>query len=95
MEISPEVIDFIAVTGVGNIYKSLVAMLADGKIKLRVDRCDKVLYPSNGHAMGVLSFLTEEDTERANQVLIFGHTKDVTISYIDKNNGFSVRCIKD
>ena len=38
---------------------------------------------------------TEEDTERANQVLIFGHTKDVTISYINKNNGFSVRCVKD
>jgi len=37
---------------------------------------------------------TEEDTERANQVLIFGHTKDVTISYINKNNGFSVRCVK-
>lgn len=38
---------------------------------------------------------TEEDTERANQVLIYGHTKDVTISYINKNNGFSVRCVKD
>ena len=38
---------------------------------------------------------TEEDTERANQVLIFGHTKEVTISYINKNNGFSVRCVKN
>jgi uncharacterized protein (TIGR02145 family) len=38
---------------------------------------------------------TEEDTERASQVLIYGHTNDVTISYINKNNGFSVRCVKD
>ena len=38
---------------------------------------------------------TEEDAERANQVFIYGHIKDVTISYIDKNYGFSVRCVKD
>lgn len=36
-----------------------------------------------------------EDTERAYHVLIYSHTKDVTISYINKNNGFSVRCVKD
>jgi len=37
----------------------------------------------------------EENTEKAYHVLIYAHTKDVTISYINKNNGFSVRCIKD
>jgi uncharacterized protein (TIGR02145 family) len=38
---------------------------------------------------------SEEDAERANQVLIFSHAKDVTISYIEKTNGFSARCVKD
>ncbi len=38
---------------------------------------------------------TEKDPGRAYHVLIFGHTKDVTISYNDKSNGFSVRCVKD
>jgi len=38
---------------------------------------------------------TEENTEKANQILIFSHTTHVTISYIEKNNGFSARCVKD
>lgn len=38
---------------------------------------------------------TEEDAEKANQILIFSHTNLVTISYIEKTNAFSVRCIKD
>jgi len=38
---------------------------------------------------------TEEDSERANQIFIYGHIKGVTVSYIDKNFGFSVRCVKD
>ena len=37
----------------------------------------------------------EKDTEKAYHVLIYGHTKDVAISYIKKSNGFSVRCVKD
>ena len=37
----------------------------------------------------------ERDTEKAYHVLIYGHTKEVTISYIKKSNGFSVRCVKD
>jgi uncharacterized protein (TIGR02145 family) len=38
---------------------------------------------------------SEENAEKANHILIYGHTKDVTISYIEKQYGFSVRCIKD
>jgi uncharacterized protein (TIGR02145 family) len=38
---------------------------------------------------------SEEDAEKADHILIFSHTKTVTISYINKNNGFSVRCVKD
>ena len=38
---------------------------------------------------------TEEDTEKADHVLIYSHTKSVVISYINKNFGFSVRCVKD
>jgi uncharacterized protein (TIGR02145 family) len=48
--------------------------------------------------LGLMCFFwcsTEEDTEKANHILIFSHTKHVTISYIEKNNGFSVRCVKD
>jgi len=37
----------------------------------------------------------EKDTEKAYHVLIYGHTKEVAISYIKKSNGFSVRCVKD
>ena len=37
----------------------------------------------------------EEEKERAYHILIFGHVKDVTISYINKIDGFSVRCVKD
>jgi len=37
----------------------------------------------------------EKDIEKAYHVLIYGHTKDVAISYIKKSNGFSVRCVKD
>lgn len=38
---------------------------------------------------------TEEDSEKANQVIIYSHTKRFTISYIEKNNAFSARCVKD
>jgi uncharacterized protein (TIGR02145 family) len=38
---------------------------------------------------------TENDAERAHHILIYGHTPDLMISYVDKKNGFSVRCIKD
>jgi uncharacterized protein (TIGR02145 family) len=38
---------------------------------------------------------TEEDTEKAYHILLFSHTNHVTISYIEKTNGFSVRCTKD
>jgi len=37
----------------------------------------------------------EKNAEKAYHVLIYGHTKEVTISYIKKENGFSVRCVKD
>jgi uncharacterized protein (TIGR02145 family) len=36
-----------------------------------------------------------KDQEKAYHVLIYGHTKDVAISYISKKNGFSVRCVQD
>ncbi|NVO21449.1 MAG: fibrobacter succinogenes major paralogous domain-containing protein [Bacteroidetes bacterium] len=48
--------------------------------------------------LGLMCFYwcsTEEDSEKAIQVMIFSHTKHVTISYIEKTNGFSARCIKD
>jgi len=38
---------------------------------------------------------SENDTERAHHILIYGHTPDLSISYVNKINGFSVRCIKD
>ena len=37
---------------------------------------------------------TQEDAGRANQILIYGHVRTVTLSYIDKRDGFSVRCLK-
>ncbi len=40
-------------------------------------------------------YSTEEDADRGNQIIIFSHTKDVTIIYIDQSNGFSVRCVLD
>ena len=38
---------------------------------------------------------TENDSERAHHVLLYGHTPGLMISYVNKINGFSVRCIKD
>ena len=38
---------------------------------------------------------TENDIERAHHILIYGHTPDLSISYVNKTDGFSVRCIKD
>ncbi len=38
---------------------------------------------------------SEEDAEKADHILIYSHTKSVTISYIKKIYGFSVRCVKD
>ena len=38
---------------------------------------------------------SEENTEKAHHILIYSHTTHVTISYIEKNYGFSVRCVKD
>jgi uncharacterized protein (TIGR02145 family) len=38
---------------------------------------------------------TENDSERAHNILIYGHTSDLILSYINKICGFSVRCIKD
>lgn len=48
--------------------------------------------------LGLMCFYwcsTDENTEKAHHILIFSHTKGITISYIEKNNGFSVRCVKD
>ena len=48
--------------------------------------------------LGLMCFCwcsTEEDSEKANQVIIYTHTTHVEISYIEKNNGFSVRCVKE
>jgi len=53
---------------------------------------------SEFYNLGLMCFYwcsTEENTEKANHILVYSHTKDVTISYIEKNNGFSVRCVKD
>jgi uncharacterized protein (TIGR02145 family) len=38
---------------------------------------------------------TENDSERAHNVLIYGHTPELILSYVNKIAGFSVRCIKD
>jgi uncharacterized protein (TIGR02145 family) len=38
---------------------------------------------------------SENDPERAHHILIYGHTPDLSISYVNKIDGFSVRCIKD
>lgn len=38
---------------------------------------------------------TLEDSDRAHFILIYTNTTRVDISYVDKNLGYSVRCIKD
>lgn len=38
---------------------------------------------------------TMEDSNRAHFILIYANTANIDISYVDKNLGYSVRCVKD